>query len=121
MKFTSVKRKLRVLFCLICIMIITASVPTGSSILTGVAKLIKSEGKKTAVIVIDTGHGGRDGGAESSSGTCEKDINLAIALHVKELAEKMQIKPSTLNVMIGRMDFSEIQKAVLSEVKKQRI
>ena len=88
MKFTSVKRKLRVLFCLICIMIITASVPTGSSILTGVAKLIKSEGKKTAVIVIDPGHGGRDGGAESSSGTCEKDINLAIALHVKELAEK---------------------------------
>ena len=59
MKFTSVKRKLRVLFCLICIMIITASVPTGSSILTGVAKLIKSEGKKTAVIVIDPGHGGR--------------------------------------------------------------
>ncbi len=88
MKFTSVKRKLRVLFCLICIMIITASVPTGSSILTGVAKLIKSEGKKTAVIVIDPGHGGMDGGAESSSGTCEKDINLAIALHVKELAEK---------------------------------
>lgn len=92
MKFTSVKRKLRVLFCLICIMIITASVPTGSSILTGVAKLIKSEGKKTAVIVIDPGHGGRDGGAESSSGTCEKDINLAIALHVRNWQRRTDIR-----------------------------
>ena len=39
------------------------------------------------IIVIDPGHGGRDGGAESALGIAEKDINLAIALYMKELAE----------------------------------
>ncbi len=86
MKVISVKQKLRVLLCLICIMIVTASVPTGSSIFTGVSKLIKKEAGQ--VIVIDPGHGGMDGGAESSTGICEKDINLAIAVRIKELAEK---------------------------------
>lgn len=83
MKFTNIKQKLRIVLCLVCIMIVTASVPTGSSIITGVSKLIKKD-----VIVIDPGHGGMDGGAESSSGICEKDINLAIAMHIKKLAEK---------------------------------
>lgn len=41
----------------------------------------------TDVIVIDPGHGGIDGGASSDAGTTEKDINLAIALQLKELAE----------------------------------
>ncbi len=41
----------------------------------------------TDVIVIDPGHGGMDGGASSDGGTTEKDINLAIALQIKELAE----------------------------------
>lgn len=41
----------------------------------------------TDVIVIDPGHGGIDGGASSDAGTTEKDINLAIAFQLKELAE----------------------------------
>lgn len=46
--------------------------------------------KQTAAdtIVIDAGHGGFDGGAVSKNGTAEKDINLAIALQLKELAER---------------------------------
>ena len=35
------------------------------------------------VIVIDAGHGGADGGAVASDGTCEKDINLNIAKDVR--------------------------------------
>lgn len=42
---------------------------------------------KSDVILLDPGHGGIDGGAESSTGMSEKDINLAIALHIRELAE----------------------------------
>lgn len=41
----------------------------------------------TDVILIDPGHGGMDGGASSDSGTDEKDINLAIAFQIRELAE----------------------------------
>ena len=36
------------------------------------------------VIIIDAGHGGEDGGASSKSGVLEKDINLAIALQLRE-------------------------------------
>ena len=42
---------------------------------------------KADTIVIDPGHGGMDGGAVGSSGNSEKDINLAIGLAIKELAE----------------------------------
>ncbi len=37
-------------------------------------------------IVIDPGHGGNDPGAIGTSGSCEKDINLSVALALKELA-----------------------------------
>lgn len=37
------------------------------------------------VIVIDPGHGGMDGGAIGDSGVVEKDINLAIALQLRDL------------------------------------
>lgn len=40
------------------------------------------------VIVIDPGHGGVDGGAESSRGVVEKTINLAIAQEVKKMAQQ---------------------------------
>ena len=40
------------------------------------------------VIVIDAGHGASDGGAVGLSGTSEKEINLEIAMRLKELLEK---------------------------------
>lgn len=39
---------------------------------------------ESPVVVLDPGHGGVDGGAEAEDGTCEKDINLNIALKLKE-------------------------------------
>ena len=39
------------------------------------------------VLVLDAGHGGRDGGAVSADGKKESDINLAIALKTKALAD----------------------------------
>lgn len=39
-------------------------------------------------VVIDAGHGGIDGGAESSRGVCEKDINLSIAKKLEHKLEK---------------------------------
>lgn len=40
------------------------------------------------IIVIDAGHGGRDGGAIGRNGTVEKDVNLAIALKLKGYIEE---------------------------------
>lgn len=50
------------------------------------------EEKQLPVIVIDPGHGGFDGGAEGADGTKEKDINLAIGLKLKEVAEEYPVE-----------------------------
>ncbi|MFD0681828.1 MULTISPECIES: N-acetylmuramoyl-L-alanine amidase CwlD [unclassified Paenibacillus] len=42
-------------------------------------------GKK---IALDPGHGGPDGGAESKNGIIEKDINLAITLHLRDYLQE---------------------------------
>ncbi len=45
-------------------------------------------GEADYLIMIDPGHGGMDGGASSSDGTLEKDINLAIAKQLAGMAEQ---------------------------------
>ena len=44
------------------------------------------------VILIDPGHGGIDGGAKSKTGTIEKDINLQIALKLRDNLEEKGYK-----------------------------
>lgn len=44
-------------------------------------------GNPELTVVLDAGHGGEDGGAESASGILEKDINLAITLRLRDLLE----------------------------------
>jgi len=41
------------------------------------------------IILIDPGHGGIDGGAESKRGTIEKDINLSISLKLRDNLKKL--------------------------------
>lgn len=38
-------------------------------------------------VVIDAGHGGEDGGASSAQGLTEKDVNLSVALALRDLLE----------------------------------
>lgn len=40
--------------------------------------------RKIKTVVIDAGHGGEDGGTQSASGIYEKDINLAVALMLRD-------------------------------------
>lgn len=47
----------------------------------------RSDDFGTRKIIIDAGHGGFDGGASTSDGTNEKDLNLQIALKVRDFAE----------------------------------
>ena len=51
------------------------------------------------VVVIDAGHGGIDGGAESADGVIEKDINLKIALLLRDRLEDEGIR-----VVMTRVD-----------------
>ncbi|WP_027400109.1 N-acetylmuramoyl-L-alanine amidase [Anaerovorax odorimutans] len=76
------KLKWKVAIIILAIAMITVSMPFKEEILQRVQFITSAD-----VIVLDPGHGGIDGGAVNSSGTCEKDINLAIALKIKKLAE----------------------------------
>lgn len=69
-------------------------------------------------VVIDPGHGGIDGGAESSDGTCEKDINLAIAMDLKKMLEAENIKV----IMTRKTDdglYDESQDSAIRTLKTQ--
>ena len=70
-------------------------------------------------IVIDAGHGGEDGGAVSSNGTSEADINLKIALKVQVLLEQ-----SGATVVLTRSDENaiyDVDKKTLREKKNSDI
>ncbi|MDU1314047.1 MAG: N-acetylmuramoyl-L-alanine amidase CwlD [Clostridium septicum] len=71
---------------------------------------------KEKVILIDPGHGGFDGGAQSKSGTIEKDINLSISLKLKENLEKKGYK-----VEITRSDDNGLNEkgATIREKKRE--
>lgn len=43
-------------------------------------------------LVIDAGHGGEDGGASSAAGLVEKEVNLAVAEHLRDLCETAGIR-----------------------------
>ena len=57
---------------------------SGKSSLENITKNIP----QNFTIVIDPGHGGRDPGKVGTTGTLEKEINLKIALILKEILEK---------------------------------
>lgn len=55
-------------------------------------QVLAEENSESKVILIDPGHGGIDGGAQSKDKTLEKDINLAISLKLKENLEERGYK-----------------------------
>ena len=65
-----------------CLLIITYIVPVNTFAIDNSDK----------VILIDPGHGGIDGGAQSKTGTIEKDINLQIALKLRDNLEEKGYK-----------------------------
>ncbi|MCI8646559.1 MAG: N-acetylmuramoyl-L-alanine amidase [Firmicutes bacterium] len=69
--------------CIGALLLVTALIPGYGKIAKRVQSVMASD-----VLVLDPGHGGMDGGAQSSRGVSEKSINLEIAREVKELAEK---------------------------------
>ena len=75
-------KRIKILLCLSALILLVASIPTYKETLRYVEKLSSSD-----FLVIDPGHGGFDGGAESSKGIPEKDINLQIAKEIQALAE----------------------------------
>ena len=76
-------KKVKLILCLWTIALVVAVVPTYKETMKYVEKISSAD-----FIVIDPGHGGFDGGAESADGIPEKDINLSIAKEIEALALK---------------------------------
>lgn len=73
-----------------------------------------------AVIVIDPGHGGMDGGAESADGTSEKMINLNIGRLVKSRLEHKGMKViMTRSADEGLYDSSEAEGKAIRTLKTE--
>ena len=67
-----------------------------------------------ATVILDPGHGGMDGGAQAN-GVSEKQINLAIALDLKELLSAMGFR-----VIMTREDDRSIHDPQLTQVGRQK-
>ncbi|MEG1584387.1 MAG: N-acetylmuramoyl-L-alanine amidase, partial [Anaerovorax sp.] len=84
------KVKWGVMTCFLALVMLACAVPFGYSLPEGIFGKLESvfqPANREHLIVLDPGHGGMDGGAVSAEGICEKDINLAIAFYIRELAE----------------------------------
>ncbi len=69
---------------------------------------------KDKIILIDPGHGGSDGGAKSKTGTIEKEINLQIALKLKDYLED-----SGYTVYMTREDNGSIAETKKADLRKR--
>ena len=94
LKFLTIKKK--TIVAVLCVCLILASV------ISVVAIETSSMPKPEYTIVIDAGHGGRDGGAIGSSGVTESELNLKYAKELKSLCEDFGIGVvMTLSDMYG--------------------
>ncbi len=64
-------------------------------------------------VIIDAGHGGRDGGAVGDDGTLEKHLNLAVAIKLQALLEMTDV-----NVVMTRRDDRELASADSAHKKR---
>ncbi|MBY6931732.1 N-acetylmuramoyl-L-alanine amidase CwlD [Clostridium botulinum] len=85
-----------------CIIFLILGIPTS---------VLAEENKSKHVIVIDPGHGGIDGGAQSKNGTVEKDINLSISLKLKNQLEELEY-----SVYLTRENDSELDKKKVNDL-----
>ena len=86
----SIKRSIFFVSCFLVISVLLAAVATVSAriFISEAESAAAGEGEKPLpVIIIDAGHGGRDGGAAADDGSLEKDLNLAVAKELCDLFE----------------------------------
>ena len=109
MKFLTIKK--RTLCAILVGVILVCSV-------VGVCYAVRatSSPKAQYTIVIDAGHGGRDGGAVGSTGVTESELNLEFSLKLKEMCEEYGFK-----VVLTRKDMNGLYSLFATNKKKSEM
>ena len=68
--------------------VLTLGIISGSFLLNEDSVLTFAKAENVKTVILDAGHGGFDGGAVAPDGTVEKDINLKIALTLKDFLKQ---------------------------------
>ena len=84
MRFPS-KKKMTILIVFLAFLVV-------SNIIIPIIKQVNTTPKSLYTVVIDAGHGARDGGCIGVNGSVEKDLNLKYAKALKGLLETKDIK-----------------------------
>lgn len=108
LKFLTIKKK--TIVAVLCVCLILASVISVAAITTS------SMPKPQYTIVIDAGHGGRDGGAIGVSGVTESELNLKYAKELKSLCEDFGI-----GVVMTRSDMNGLYDESAPNKKKSEM
>jgi len=81
-------RQISFLFCYsaVCILLVSVTYLAGEHITAADAQHgVSASAKERMTVIIDAGHGGRDGGASTEDGLLEKDLNLSVAKKLQAL------------------------------------
>ena len=98
-----------VAFMAICFVLISAR---GS----GYARRVSANAQDSVTVIVDAGHGGMDGGATAQDGTVEKDINLSIALKLRDMLDT-----AGYNVIMTRETDDDISDSSAKSVRRQKV
>ncbi|HBH95223.1 MAG TPA: cell wall hydrolase [Ruminococcaceae bacterium] len=101
------------LIFLACFIVAAVMISFRNSAVPAVSNAVK-EGRRT--VVIDSGHGGADGGCVGVNGCVEKDINLAIAKDLEQL-----LKMSGFNVVMTRSEDVSIHSEGVEGLRNQKV
>lgn len=102
------------LIFLTCFIVAAVMISFRNSAIPAVSTNAVKEGKRT--VVIDSGHGGADGGCVGVNGCVEKDINLAIAKDLEQL-----LTMSGFNVVMTRSEDVSIHNEGVEGLRNQKI
>lgn len=76
-------------FSVICMLIVSVSYFAGERVASAGGGEEPAAARDKITVIIDAGHGGRDGGASTEGGVLEKDLNLAVALKLRDLVSQL--------------------------------
>lgn len=112
---------IKAFFCVAFVVMVCFAAVKNSN-LDGVRVDSASSARRKAVIILDAGHGGEDGGAVAADGTNEKDINLAVTRKTAALFEIFGVEyipVRTEDISVGDNSLASLRERKKSDIRSR--